>query len=148
MKFSAALHTILSRRLSNNEGDRVIMGTILSCQCHGCGYTEKLFVGGGMSDCDPKTALRAVPDDPALAAALRKGAGFQIDRDAAACQKCRRLFAAPYVTYWPPDGGSRQTAAVCPVCRRLLTRYDYQKSKIPCPSCGGTMDLLPRGHWD
>lgn len=124
------------------------MGMILSCQCHACGYKERLFVGGGRLDCDPDAALRAIPDDPDLAEALHGGARFQIDRDIAVCQECRRLYAAPYVTYWPSEDESRHTAAACPVCHQILTRFNHQMTSIPCPSCGGTMDLLPCGHWD
>ncbi len=124
------------------------MGTILSCRCKGCGYEERLFVGGGLRDCNPDTALRAVPNDRALERALREGARFQIDRDITVCQKCRRLFVVPYVTYWPAEDESRHTAAACPACNQLLTRYSHQITSIPCPSCGRTMDLLPCGHWD
>lgn len=124
------------------------MGTILSCHCHECGYQEKLYVGGGLLDCNPDTALRAAPDEPSLTKALQVGARFQIDREVAVCRKCRRLFAAPYVTYWPPDDKARYTAAACPVCRHLLTRLNRQTTSVPCPSCGKVMKLFPCGHWD
>lgn len=130
------------------ERNRLIMGTILSCQCHGCNYREKLFVDGGLRDCDPEVALRAAPGDSALAKALREGASFRIDRDISACRTCKRLFVVPYVTYWPKDGEPRQTAVACPVCHKIITRFNYQLSNIPCPSCGKTLDLRPCGHWD
>lgn len=101
-----------------------------------------------MRDGNLDTALQAVPDDPGLAKALREGARFQIDRYVTVCHKCNRLFAAPYVTYWLSDDEVRHTAAACPDCRVLLTRYDHQRTDIPCPTCGKAMKLIPCGHWD
>ncbi|MDE7246010.1 MAG: hypothetical protein K2O18_18820 [Oscillospiraceae bacterium] len=124
------------------------MGTILRCQCHVCGYKEELFVGSGLRDCEPETVLRTAPDDPSLAKAVREGARFQIDRDVAVCRKCRRLFAMPYVTYWPAGETPRHTASACPECGWLLTRLGGPVKNTACPACGQILELTPCGHWD
>jgi len=124
------------------------MGTILRAACAKCGYQTELFTGGGLRDCYPETALAAAPNDLSLAEALRRGARFQIDRAAAVCSRCRKLFAMPYVTYWPEGGESRHTAAACPDCNNLLTRLSAAAESVSCPVCGQTILLTRSGHWD
>lgn len=124
------------------------MGSILRGVCSKCGYQAELFTGGGLLDCNAETALAAAPGDDALARALKAGARFQIDRDPALCKRCQRIFTVPYVTYWPPGGESRHTAAACPVCAGLLTRYRASTGTVPCPVCGQDITLSQTGHWD
>lgn len=124
------------------------MGNILQLTCRHCGYQAELFVGGGLRDCYPETALAAASGDQSLAEALHRGARFQIDRAIAVCARCRRLFAAPYVTWWPEGEESRHTAVACPDCNNLLTRFAAGADRVPCPVCGHTLPLTRRGHWD
>lgn len=124
------------------------MGRILQANCSKCGYRTKLFVGGGLRDCEVETALAAAPDNQAFAQALREGARFQISRDVSVCRRCRQLLSVPYVTYWPADGASRQIASACPVCGGLPTRLNGNTKNTLCPSCGQQMTLFPCGHWD
>ena len=124
------------------------MGTILRANCSKCGYQVKLFVGGGFRDCEAATALAVAPDNQAFAQALHEGARFQISRDVSVCRRCRQLFSAPYVTYWPTEGAPRSIASACPVCGGLPTRLSGDRKSTPCPSCGQKLALVPCGHWD
>ena len=124
------------------------MGTILRITCPKCGYQAELYTGGGLRDCDPEAALAVAPSDQSLAEALRRGARFQIDRSVTVCSRCRKLFAMPYVTYWPDGEESRHTAAACPDCNNLLTRLSAASKSVSCPMCGQTLPLTQSGHWD
>lgn len=124
------------------------MGTIVHAYCGKCGYEAELLTGGGLRDCRPETALAAAPGNQALAEALQRGARFQIERCVAVCSQCKKLFAIPYVAYWPEGEESRHTAAACPDCNSLLTRYSAAVESVPCPVCGNTLPLTPTGHWD
>ncbi len=124
------------------------MGTILRITCPKCGYQAELYTGGGLRDCYPEAALAVAPSDQSLAEALRRGARFQIDRSVTVCSRCRKLFAMPYVTYWPDGEESRHTAAACPDCNNLLTRLSAASKSVSCPMCGQTLPLTQSGHWD
>ena len=124
------------------------MGRIQRVACSKCGYQTELYTGGGLRDCNPETALAAAPNDQSLAKALHRGARFQIERSIAVCARCRKLFAVPYVTWWPEEGESRHTAVACPDCNNLLTRLSSEAESVACPVCGQTLPLIQSGHWD
>lgn len=125
------------------------MGSILEGTCHKCGYHAELYVGGGLQDCSPEAALRAAHNNPALAAALKENAWFQIDRNAAVCNKCRQLVTATDVTYQLKGKQKRLVTGTCPSCHGpLLTWPSKDTAGIPCPVCGQPVSLVPVGRWD
>ena len=121
------------------------MGTILEGKCAKCGYQAAILVGGGLRDCDPKTALSAAPGDLGLAGALGNHGQFRIERFPAICTRCHKLLAPPQVTYWAQDGAEHVIPAVCPDCGGPLRRGG---GELPCPVCGGPLELLAAGQWD
>lgn len=121
------------------------MGTIVRGKCPECGYRAEILTGGGLRDCEPKTALSAARGDPGLEAALINHGQFRIERFSAVCGACRRILAAAQVTYWTPDGAEHTVPAACPGCGGSVKRYD---GEMPCPVCGHSLDLMPVGHWD
>lgn len=125
------------------------MGTILQAACSKCGYQAKLFVGGGLADCEPETAIAAAPHDRKLAAALKEGALFEIARGASLCKNCKKLTVAVDVTYQMADDEPEiHTGGVCPDCGGPLTPFAPDEKSVLCPKCRGTITLSPTGRWD
>ena len=124
------------------------MGKIIRGRCSNCGYQAELFVGGGLRDCRPETALSAVPGNPSLERAVRSGARFEIERDIAVCRRCQKLLVMPYITYWSAEDEVHHATSACPECGGLPTRLGEELKSTPCPVCGRNMKLLPDGHWD
>lgn len=125
------------------------MGTILQGTCPKCGYHAELFIGGGRSDCDPQTALKAANNDRGLAAALKAGAKFRIDRKVAICGRCHKFATGVTVTYQQKGRQIRQATAGCPVCGGTLLGWPSKDTEgIPCPVCGQPVSLEPAGVWD
>lgn len=124
------------------------MGTILQASCAKCGSSTELFVGGGLMDCKPRTAMAAAPGDTELTLALQSGARFQIERAPAVCRRCQKIFSMPYITYWPKSEEAKHTASACPECGGLLTRVNPNAGPVPCPVCGTAMGFAQTGHWD
>lgn len=120
------------------------MGVMLEGKCTNCGYRTTLLTGGGMRDCRQETALSIAPDDAGLAAALRAGGQFRIERSPAVCTRCHELTAPALVTYQTPKDEERTIPAVCPKCGGPLERRDDP----PCPVCGRPLELRSIGHWD
>jgi len=121
------------------------MGTIFQGKCPQCGYEAKLFLGGGMRDCYPETALAAVPKNKALISALKKKIPFWIERQGAICHKCNKLVAGVRVIYQKGDK-KKVIEGVCPFCGGEL---EWPESNdISCPVCGKTLSFIPTGHWD
>lgn len=121
------------------------MGTVLQGRCEKCGYQANILVGGGLRDCEPQTALAAAPGNRGLAAALRAGGQFRIERFPAVCTRCHKLLAPAQVTYWLQDGVERTAPALCPDCGEPLKR---REGPLPCPMCGAPLGMLTAGHWD
>jgi len=123
------------------------MGIILRGLCKDCGLQSELYVGGGLCDCRPEAAVAASGGDAALAAALEKGASFRIERRAAACPRCKKLFAAARVTYGS-GAEEKHTASFCWDCKAPIPWPQADRERIRCPVCGHDILLTQAGHWD
>lgn len=121
------------------------MGVILEGTCPACAYHAKVLVEGGLRDCEPQTALNALPDDTALQNALSHGAAFRLQRTLASCTHCHELLAQVVVTYTGTNGRAMQSHSVCPTCGGELSP---QRNKLNCPVCGQPMELCSTGLWD
>lgn len=125
------------------------MGTILQGTCSKCGYRAELFTGGGRLDCEPQTALQAAHNDSGLAAALKEGAWFRIDRNVAICSRCHKFVTGVNVTYQQKGRQGRRITGGCPSCGGpLLAWTSGDTDGIPCPVCGQPVSLVPAGIWD
>lgn len=121
------------------------MGTVMQGRCVKCGYQTKILVGGGLRDCDAQTALSAAPEDRGLAAALKAGGRFRIERLPAVCTHCHKLLAPARVTYWTRSGLEYTVPARCPTCGQAL---EPAEGPPPCPMCEEPLEMLAVGHWD
>lgn len=124
------------------------MGIISVGKCRGCGYESRLFVGGGLRDCEPSTALAIANNDAGLADALAQNAWFQIDRRPALCGKCQKICSGALVTFEQPDGTKQTIFSTCPDCGGTLEYYSFQTGEMTCPRCGESFVLAQAGHWD
>lgn len=124
------------------------MGVILRAHCASCGLDAELYVGGGLRDCRAETALQAAGNDPRLAAALREGARFRIERRVSVCEHCRKPVAAVRVTCRKPGRAAHIIAPRCPDCASRLLWPAENPDSIPCPVCGQKIQLTTAGHWD
>ena len=124
------------------------MGEIREGTCPQCGYQARLFTGGGRQDCMPEAALLAGHQDPGLAAALKEGAQFQINRQVAVCHQCQKLQTASSVSYQRPGGKQYTIADRCPDCGGALEYLSLKSDQVPCPVCGNRIRLERTGLWD
>lgn len=124
------------------------MGTLLGGECPGCGYTAELAVGSGLRDCMPDAALLAGNQDAALAADLKKGCSFQIERVPAVCAACQELHVGTKVVWFPEKGEPRTLFSPCPDCGKTMLWYPGDARVVSCPVCKQAIHLAPVGYWD
>lgn len=124
------------------------MGVILRAHCASCGLDEELYVGGGLRDCRPETALAVGGNNPDLAEALRENARFRIERRVSVCPLCRKPVAAARVVYQRPGLTEHIVTPRCPGCASRLLWPPKDPESIECPVCGNEIPLLTGGHWD
>lgn len=130
------------------------MGRIVTAKCTNCDYHKDLLIGGGLSDCDPETAMNVLPERARqqFVRAFEQGAArFGIDRRLAVCDFCGEIFALPVVDYtW--NGNQSVLYGVCPSCGRDggMSRKIPEAELIQraCPKCGAGVELQHGGNWD
>lgn len=122
------------------------MGEILQSVCSGCKAQTKLFVGGGMRDCETEMALAAGQSDQKLANALEEGASFRIDRRIAICSDCRKLVVGTRVFYKRKENREETAGGVCPNCKGQLEWPE--EITADCPVCGSRLEITITGYWD
>lgn len=128
------------------------MGRLLEAKCTSCGHLQRLFVGGGLADCERDTIAKALPEKQRYlmeAGAVRHAERLSVDRVPARCPDCGRLFAQAVVSY--THGGRPGTLrGWCPDCGGSsavdLTGRDTVEHA--CPQCGGNVVLEETGLWD
>ncbi len=134
------------------------MGKIFELTCPECGYEKRVFVGGGLSDCNTETILSSFSEKyrRSLSDLIEKGISrLNIYRDLCKCSECGEFSAAVTVKFFY-RGKLRGLRDACSVCGEAPERLEIISSRdiesgileSSCPKCGSDVSIKNSGHWD
>lgn len=126
------------------------MGQIIQVHCGRCGFEKKLYVGGGLADCEMETIMAALPEreQRVLDVAVREGASqISITRRLCVCSSCGAVYALPVVSCIL-KGQQGELYGVCPQCGESGNAEWEEDEALPCPVCRNGLTRQQTGHWD
>lgn len=131
------------------------MGKIYQAACSECGYSARLFLGGGLNGARLPFLLRSLNEEDR--AEIRKMQEnddiehfFGENRLVKCCEHCGGdpLIAKNIVTVTDKSGRIHVFGTRCQLCGRELTVTDAS-APVLCPSCGKEyLQFCTTGHWD
>lgn len=130
------------------------MGQIVRAKCKECEYSAKLFIGGGLSDCEFEAVITPFSDEQKneLTQIRDKGADdFSVQRHPCTCNSCGTIFACTVLNLGSdyPSAMKQTFYTGCPECGSEDIRiYSIGKTEEHCPECGGSVVFSTEGFWD
>ena len=124
------------------------MGVVYRAECKNCGYSKRLFAGGGRNDCMPPKIGRELSEEKQalLKEIISNGAKrVIINRIICACKDCGEIYALPIVSY-TLDGEQHELKGDCPKCSSENAKA--VENNVPCPICKAEITLTQAGLWD
>lgn len=140
------------------------MGEIRTYRCE-CGYTQKLFEGGGILSANPILIEKLFPEKIKEFQSLKESGllhHFCVTHKPYICTSCQELMTIPVLLYEVKGQEEKEyTRKLCPKCAKslFLPRYSgapgsgkshspAPSAKIICPKCQQPMEVQLTGHWD
>lgn len=124
------------------------MGVVCMAECEKCGYSKRLFVGGGRMDCMPQHFIKELSEavQKKLEQALAEGAlRMSINRLPCVCEDCGEIYAIPIITYTLNDE-KHEISGVCPKCSSNNNKIAENTAR--CPVCEADIKIKEVGLWD
>ena len=128
------------------------MGQVIRVKCNSCNYEKRLYIGGGLEDCNYDVIIDGLSEKQKEDVNTAKELGadkFSINRFPAICLSCGNYYSVNKIKY-TFKGKEENIYSPCPECSsEERSIIDINKTRnLNCPDCKGKITINNIALWD